>query len=585
MEKLVGYLIVIAIVAYITFLVISAVVAIGVIIVLAMSVAGIFSGAFFAIRNFALTVGEAGTKVARAAPIVPAGKKPLFVPQPSYLLYPFDRGWRTITFVRETLFARTKDAAQVWLRQATALRANIASQPNTGWWGLVIKFFKWCAVIGLGVAGGAQYAAAMIIAAITLAFQVLLLTIWAGITYAFIGVFQGFNALYSRYYRIFRRCPVCYEQMPVPSFICPTCAKEHTRLWPSIYGVFQHSCECKTKLSTFDQFGRAKLLRICHACRHPLTMAIGAATNVHIPIVGGPSTGKTNYIVMATHEFIDSYAPAHSYTVSFPEQTHQQEYEANLQRLNSGRELAKTSAEEPQAYNLLIKAPNRRVAKIAYIYDAAGEVYGTAQKTELQRYYSYIDGIILVIDPFAIPAFRAQHVSAINQMRGTLRPSDMNVQGVYERMIETMEAFLSQGATTRFSQPLAVVVTKVDALQLEQQIGTPAARAFMAADPTCPDEGSAISLLVQRFLQTNGMGGLLNNIGLRFKHVKYFSCSALGRLPGSAIGIPFVPVRVADPLLWLMENVHAIEPEKIANPAAIKITTGVPVPVTTTANR
>src|SRR6266581_4757272 len=288
--------------------------------------------------------------------------------QPAYKIYAFDRGWRIMQYVTENLFKRTDLAARWWFNKARDL---ISSTTHKG------SFIKY----------------------------------WA-------YVIVGCTFTYSRFYRIFFRCPDCHKEMPIPTYICPKCGTEHSRLWPSIYGITAHRCKtCNMKLPTLGSLGRNKINRICPHCRRPLNAGVGAGTNIHIPLVGGILSGKTNYIVMATNEFKQTYETLYHYQVTFTDENHKRNFEANLQRLAHGHELLKTPDIVPQAYNLEIRAPGAWVPKFAYIYDAAGEAFNTNVNTSLQEYYKYIHGVIFVIDPSAIAEYRNLHKVDIELVR------------------------------------------------------------------------------------------------------------------------------------------------------------------------
>jgi len=474
--------------------------------------------------------------------------------QPAYKIYAFDRGWRIMRYVTEHLFKRTDVAARWWFNKAQDLIRSTASK---GWF---IKYWVYVIVAGMWLAGATQYVSAMILAAAFLAVQAVVLSAWVGVSVVIMSLLALCTFTYGRFYRIFFRCPDCHKEMPIPTYICPKCGTEHTRLWPSIYGIIKHRCKtCDMRLPTLGPLGRNNINRICPHCRRPLNVGVGAGTNIHIPLVGGPSTGKTNYIVMATNEFKQTYETLHHYAVTFTDENHKRNFEANLQRLSHGHELLKTPDIVPQAYNLEIRAPGAWVPKFAYVYDAAGEAFNTNANTSLQEYYKYIHGVIFVIDPFAISEYRRLHQTDIELVRGSLRPSALNVMQAYERMMQMFEASIGIRKGGRYTQPIAIVMTKVDALNLEWEIGMPAAQALMAHDPSIVSEEDAISLLVRHFLYNYGLGNFVRDVESQFTNVKYFSCSALGRLPTQTDTRSFQPIRVLDPLVWLLINAKAIK--------------------------
>lgn len=480
----------------------------------------------------------------------------LIEPQPAYRLYPFDRGWRVMDYVRRNIWKRTQHSTEWWFD--TASRFFSAGGDN-----VVTKYWSICVGIGAWLGGASQYISSMVFVTTFFAIQLVLLSVWA--TLAIIPVFllTAITWAYTRIYGIFYRCPDCHEAMPIPLFICPTCGVKHSRLWPSVYGITSHKCNnngagCETRLPTLELMGRRDLMRVCPHCEHPLNVGVGAATNLHIPIIGGRSAGKTNYIVEATGEFIHTYGEPRRIDVTFTDEGHQRMFSARSDQMARGQELEATREIVPQAYNLLIKTPARRVPHIAYIYDAAGEAYANASNTGQQGYFTYVHGIIFMIDPFALAKVRREHGAEIERVKMSLRPSTLDVTTAYANMVTTFEASVGLKPGVLFPHPIAIVISKVDALNLENEIGAPAARRLMEADPRIVLEEDAISILVRQFLLDNGLDNFVRQVELQFRNVKYFSCSALGRLPDPSNQRAFVPLRVLDPFVWLLGHAGAI---------------------------
>jgi hypothetical protein len=272
---------------------------------------------------------------------------------------------------------------------------------------------------------------------------------------------------------------------------------------------------------------------------------------------------------MAMQELKNFYESQHRYSITFTDPIDRQHFAANTQRLSHGRELVKTTDLIPQAYTLSIKAPRALVPTVAYIYDPAGEAFNTSEYTDSQVYYKYIDGIIFVIDPCAIPAYHKIHEGDIELLRDSLRPSDLDIMQTYERMKQMFEASVGLLKGRRYSHPIAVVITKVDALELENEIGTPAVQALMESDPSITSEEAAMSIVVRDFLYNYGLDHFVRELELHFSNVRYFSCSALGRLPTQDDSSSFTPVRVMDPLLWLLMKTKAIKAtHKLSRPTS-----------------
>jgi hypothetical protein len=190
----------------------------------------------------------------------------------------------------------------------------------------------------------------------------------------------------------------------------------------------------------------------------------------------------------------------------------------------------------------------------------------------MQEYYKYIDGIIFVIDPFAITDYAHYRQTEILRYQSLLRPSTLDIMQTYERMFQMFEASVGLRRGRRFSHPIAIVVTKIDALNLDQEIGIGAARNLMLQQSTLTED-DAVNILVRDFLCRYGLDHFVRDAEMQFSRVRYFSCSALGRMPDPLNGSPFTPINVANPLIWLLASAKAIVP-----PMAQKVVTTPPGP-------
>jgi hypothetical protein len=256
----------------------------------------------------------------------------------------------------------------------------------------------------------------------------------------------------------------------------------------------------------------------------------------------------------ALNSLITTYNSTRQYHFSFLNRLQEANFTTTVQRLQHGQTPPKTPEDVPLAYTVKMDVPRGLVPKILYLYDAGGEAYNANERTDLQTYYKYVCGLIFIIDPCAITRFRHQHAQQINALTTSLRPCTSEIMQVHDRMMRMLEKSQGVRKRTRYPFPIAVVVTKVDALALEYTIGAQAARYLMSKDPTYTTEGDAIHDLVQVFLRNYGLSDLLRNLEYHFSHVRYFSCSSLGRLPSEINTSAFVPLRTLDPFLWLLSQ-------------------------------
>jgi hypothetical protein len=346
--------------------------------------------------------------------------------------------------------------------------------------------------------------------------------------------------------RITYVCPHsgCYKPIALPEYICPQCGETHKKLIPGSYGLFARRCKCnKAKLPTLTFLGRRKLEAQCPHCKRPLSKDIGAASNIHIPIIGGPSAGKTNYLMASVIE-IERDSSIQGRKMEFPEPRDKKIFELNKTLFNQGNPVSKTVELSPESFLLRIKEPSGK-DNLIYIYDAAGELYGDSSDTRRQhKYFCYSDGLLFLVDPFSIRQVIIDYNNKIAEFTGDLKPSNEAPQDVYDRMIATLMGFSSGKHAVR-KIPIMVVLTKVDAFDLLEKIGV---NSTAIKDG---DTGKA-SAAVRNWFIKNGEGNLIRSIEKDFSTVQYSYCSSLGHMP--AVGKAFTPSGVLSPVNWLLKH-------------------------------
>jgi len=477
--------------------------------------------------------------------------KGFFQAQPARMLYPYRRGWRILAYgSRELLLHCRNDLDNRW-NQTVAL---IEEAKTLHWFK---RFWLYIWIICELFYNVMFSLALMLFELLVVGVFALALVVMAAICGCIIILFMAYASINAKIKAQFCCCPNCHRSMPIPLHLCPVCRREHTRLMPNHYGILNHYCGCDARLPTLDALGRKELSRYCPYCRTPLHRGIGKGSNVHIPLVGGPSVGKTNYMIMSIQELRQALRTIYDISVSFPDPTHQRIFQHGLHLLSRGRVLPMTSDQVPSAFNMLFKAPGFLFQeKLLYLYDAQGEVFGDEGRLSRQEYYKYTKGIIFMIDPFSIPTYYDEHRREIEAVRTSLRPGTLSIEHTFYRLMERLDSTI--GIRNRFSIPIAVVVNKVDALNLEDEIGEVAAQAYMQQHPSISRD-EAMTIVVREFLLKYGLGNIVHDLEARFTYRRYFSCSTLGRLPSPTDTSAFVPVRVLEPLVWLLTSARAFK--------------------------
>lgn len=373
-------------------------------------------------------------------------------------------------------------------------------------------------------------------------------------------VYIGFTLIWlvDRIYlmrkKIFTACHECKEKSLIPTYICPSCGAKHTNLTPGVYGILRRHCQCGEKLPTTFFNGRKNLEAECPVCGHKLMDR--ESRPICIPVVGGRSVGKTAFITAFSREFIETVAPAKGLEIEFYNERKADIYKKITQDYSTG---STRMTDRPQdvnvassvSFSFFVKNPAFSPERLVHVYDIAGEVFTDNSENEVQKQYEYCQGIVLVIDPFAIPSIRHKYEEL-------LEPED--IAGIGKADINTIiDSFLNKlREVTGLSDnkmstvPLAVVISKIDSAGLEQDIGAMAANKLMRAEPErFTDFYDAQDYLCRQFLRDNGMESFLNNVCIQFKTNRFFACSAIGHTRDKG---QYKPAGVLPPMEWLFRH-------------------------------
>jgi len=387
---------------------------------------------------------------------------------------------------------------------------------------------------------------------------------------------RGVELLVMLKRRISLKCPngECHGDISLPYYICPNkmCGARHDNLLPGSYGVFKRQCKCGAWLPTLFLFGRNELTSYCPSCNHLLNSSMGVTRNIHIPIIGGRSSGKSHMLAAAMIE-IHRRADDNRLSLAFPDAKYEKDYVEWKRYFDSGNTLMSTRLKSPDAF--LVNLNSGGGDCLLYAYDPAGELFRQTDEMRTQEYFYYVNGIIFLIDPFSLP--KVQHrLQKELSTKSEIRPSELAPQDAYANLLQILQ--LKKGLGSRSAKRLAVVLTKTDALGISDEIQQ------IAAHQPLPERGdgqAADSNAVRAWLDQNGEGNLLRGIESDFKNVSYFYCSPLGRLPDSS-SAPFVPDRILNPFGWLLRGIVDFEtgtPKPISQ-AKTSAALGYPVKVT-----
>jgi hypothetical protein len=405
-------------------------------------------------------------------------------------------------------------------------------------------------------AGAVATAAVALLAlfAITLAFvgfssYLLLLFLLTGLSILVFIPMRLTHAVWMAFRHIAYHCPnddCAYKGLPI--HICK-CGVRYSDLYPNFYGVFYHTCHHENgeawKLPTVDWLGRNKLDRLCGGCHRLLIhSSIGELEIRPIAIVGGPSSGKSVFMVQAVNQLMEHLRTLPRATVRVDSAHQSHEFERALTQLSSGQVLAKTAGDVTQALGLVISIP-KQIRCLLHLYDPPGEVFTTMQELGRKQAVQHLSGIVLLVDPFSFPA-----LSRITGHLGPgLKPSESPFAQVVSVLTHGVNDMLGLGPQDKCQIPLAVVLSKADALPVDNLPFLKVLSSSCGGDTYAHSSDHCRSAFVKLGEENQNTIRLLEQ---KFARVGYFSCSALGRIPDPRNKLPFKATGVMQPILWLL---------------------------------
>jgi hypothetical protein len=344
----------------------------------------------------------------------------------------------------------------------------------------------------------------------------------------------------------YARCPHanCHHHVPLPVFLCPACGVPHNQLLPGACGVLNRVCKCgRARLPTLFWLGKGKLESRCPKCTKPMREEL-FGENIHVPIYGGPSAGKTMFMMAATWQLVEGTVPgvAAAFIEPASERAYQRQWKPDFE---AGYVRQKTTNLFPDAFLMSVSRGGGLPSSL-YLYDPAGEALDSASSLEGHTFLNDIDGLALLIDPLSLPSFaRAYRQRGGPDLRATTSIADP--EEVVARIVNTLEGMgglvRGRGARTR----LAAILTKADITGFGEELGLPPA----STDPLGEDWarlGLDRSAVIREWL-ANNESHLLSVLETHFPQLRFFAVSALGH---GQSGRAFVPSGVLEPLAWLL---------------------------------
>ncbi len=453
------------------------------------------------------------------------------IPQPAKVSYFFGKGytdlWNTI---RDAWFRNLESGKKFW---GNVLDAGIFSYVGLFWLACTLSVIVFGTMFFLAAS----------------AIHIIVLGVF------FFAIYLGFSVLwlvdriYIYKHKISSACPnsSCQAKFLIPTYECE-CGEKHTMLVPGKYGIWKRNCECGRTLATTFLNGREKITAMCPECSS-LIITGGKAVQHAIPIIGGPSVGKTCYVNMVVDKMMHDIAPERGWTTQYNTDNDESNHSRAMDALSKGIRLEKTTYTNLTAYKFLVQSPKLDVDRQVFIYDIAGEMFSSSSDVQNNKAYSYADGFIFVIDPLSIGRYAMEKANLNLDSYGV---SSKDFDDILNIMLVNLEKMFNLKPQDVLKRKLAVVINKCDIPGLEELIGDGAAEEYLANHEECKDFLSAKNEVCKTFLEQYEAGNFARTAESKFQKVQYFTCSALGH---NKEGVPYESKGVEQPLLWLLESI------------------------------
>jgi hypothetical protein len=308
-------------------------------------------------------------------------------------------------------------------------------------------------------------------------------------------------------------CGTCHVRATRPIYRCPDCRSEHRRLLPGMAGVLHRTCACQTVLPTLLANGKAKLAAQCAECKAQLPIHGLTAPTVHIPVIAGPTAGKSVFMQTAVSRLMLS-----DDGFEFADERAKQDFERNLKLgvLEDPRRAVKTAVTRPRAYNVYVGAEGSRARRLLYLYDPAGEIPESPDQLAEAQFLKHTKGIVFIVDPFSLRQVRSD---TDRTLLGRVGASNTAPKESLERFTEALREHLRAKSSERIKIPISIVLTKADALLEPSGPSHPYAGRRVLASRAEHDAAA------REWLTEMGQRDLLSSMDNQFTTVAYFVVS------------------------------------------------------------
>jgi hypothetical protein len=318
--------------------------------------------------------------------------------------------------------------------------------------------------------------------------------------------------------------------------------------------------------------------RACPECHTALPSDFADSRSPMVGLVGSKGSGKTVLMTVLVKQLKDVVGKRYEAAIRLATDNpdgHQglSDYQANRESpLYKDRKLPPTTSSQQarggHAAPLLLRwqQETSRLGRtgvsstLLSFIDTAGEDLNDVSTTFTLKYLSVCDGLIVVLDPFALPGARAR----LQLPDAAINTDDEAPLDVVSNITEMLKVEHNVRKRRKITVPVAVVFTKIDAFFPALDRGNP----LMAATPALPAydnaDGRAVHEHMLALLHQWNAQDIDHHMRLNYNDFRYFGVSALGAEPdyenGTVAAGGVRPHRVEDPVLWLLSKSGTVRP-------------------------
>jgi hypothetical protein len=302
--------------------------------------------------------------------------------------------------------------------------------------------------------------------------------------------------------------------------------------------------------------------RACPECHTALPIGFTEFGSTMIGLVGAKGSGKSVLMTVLIRQLRDTTGKRYSADVRLD--TDNPDRLRGLSDYQADREAplftdgilppSKSAAPVLLRWRQTVTRRGRTSVKCTMVpfVDTAGEDLDGTPTAFTVQYLSACGGLIITLDPFALPGARA----ALNLPDLPDNACEDMPLHVVAGLTDVLRAEYNLRKDDKIPIPVAVVLTKIDAFLRKLDPGNPLMTAAPAEPARADADGQAVHEHVLALLHQWNAHSIDTHMRLNYREFRYFGVSALGAEPDyekSTVTPGRVrPRRVEDPVLWLL---------------------------------